>query len=196
MKRGVALAGLVLLMFCGICIIENAAVRARPPEPVDRGNSSMYMLAGEFRTVFANLLWIKVDQYHHEFTEHNRNWTQNKELIGLLNLITSLDPHFQEAYAVGSAIYSEGFKDNQKAMSYLLEGIHNNPRAWELHKIAVIMYARHLHNPKRALFHARLMVKYCDDQWYLPSLQRLANTVRRLAEEQKGNADCRLQNAE
>ncbi|MCL5102545.1 MAG: hypothetical protein M1133_00325 [Armatimonadetes bacterium] len=172
----------ILLMFGAICVLENSTVKAKPPEPAERGVSSVYMLAGEFRTVFANLLWIKAEQYHHEFLQHNKDWAKNKELVGLLNLITNLDPHFPEAYAVGTSIYADGFNDKNRALRYLIEGIHNNPRSWELHRIATIMYARHLHDPQRALFHARLTVKYCDDQWYAPSLHRLLQTVQRLAD--------------
>lgn len=177
MKPRIGIVIAALLLFGGVCILENGAVRAKPPETVPRGSSSVYMLAGEFRTVFANLLWMKAEQYHHEFIKHNPHWAENRELIGLLTLITTLDPHFPEAYATGTSIYSVGYKNNRKALNYLIEGIHNNPRSWELHRLAVIMYARHFNDPERALFHARLAVKYCDDSFYRQVMMRLLKTV-------------------
>ena len=66
----------MVVLFGGMCIIENSAVRARPAQPQDQ-TSAVYKLAGEFRTVFANLLWIKADKYHHEFIQHDPNWCNN-----------------------------------------------------------------------------------------------------------------------
>jgi len=183
MKRNIVIGGLMLILFSGMCLIENNAVALRPKEQPDKKTSSVIMIASEFRTVFANLLWIKAEQYNHEYTERNANWTKDKELLGLITLITKLDPHFLEAYAVGTYMYADGCKDNVKAMSYLSEGIANNPKAWELHQIAAIMYVRRMHNPQRALPHAKLALKYCDDKWYLRSMKKLLRTVEELAKE-------------
>lgn len=177
MKRKLIIAGLMALLFSGMCIIENDVVLSRPKTDMDSNTSSVYMLAGEFRTVFANLLWIKAEQYHHEYIARGMNWTKDDELLGLIRLITKLDPHFPEAYAVGTYLYADGRKDNREAMKYLLEGIYYNPREWDLHQIAAIMYAHRVHNPKRAVYHAKLALKYCNDDFYRRSLKRLVNSV-------------------
>lgn len=183
-KQRVSIAVLMALLFSGMCVVENSAVRAKPEDRAAGSVSSVYMLAGEFRTVFANLLWIKVDQYHHEFIEHNPNWTQNKDSLGLIRLITSLDPHFSEAYATGSLIYLKGCNDRNKAAQYLEEGIANNPRDWDLHRLAVLLYARHFNDPVRALPHAKLALEYCDDPNFAPRLAVMQKSVKRMIHEQ------------
>lgn len=170
------IAALMTLLFSGMCIIENSVVAERPKSQDD--TSSVYMLAGEFRCVFANLLWIKAEQYHHEYTARNANWTKDKELLGLIKLITKLDPHFPEAYEVGAYLYADGQKDNKAAMKFLLEGIYNNPKQWDLHHLAAIMYGHRLHNRKLALAHAKLALKYCDDEFYRSSIRRLIVTLQ------------------
>lgn len=191
MKQRLVTAGLMLVLFSGVCIVENTAVRERPAEAQSGGVSSVYALAGEFRTVFANLLWIKADHYHHEFIEHNPKWTQNKDLAGLLNLVTTLDPHFVEAYSSGALIYADGYGDNDKAVRYLREGITHNPKAWDLHRSLAILYARRIDDPERALPYARLAAKYCDDDWYRPRMHRLARTIEEMALEKKATQGAR-----
>lgn len=179
MKQRMILIGLIILLFSGMCIIENDADRNYPRQPSCEA-SSVYMLAGEFRVVFANLLWIKVDRYHHEFIEHNPDWSQNKELIGLLKLIVMLDPHFDEAYADMAYIYTDAYKDDKKALSVLLQGLANNPRARELNEVTAIMYARRMNDPQTALAYAINAVKYGDDDFYLRRDKMLVQTIKRM----------------
>lgn len=184
MKRNLVLTGLMIALFCGMCVVENIAVGLRPEEPANRV-SSVYMLAGEFRAVFANLLWIKADQYHHEFIEHNADWTRDKELMGLMELIIHLDPSFVEAYATGAYIYADGYNNKQKAIDYLLQGISNNPKAAELYKLAAIMYVRRFNDPQRAIPYAKSAVKYAEDDWDRAQYRNLVKTIEKMASEQK-----------
>lgn len=182
MNRNLVLAVLMIILFCGMCIIENNAIKSRPVEPANRV-SSVYMLAGEFRCVFANLLWIKAEQYHHEFIQKNSDWTRNKDLIGLIELIVHLDPTFVEAYATGAYIYADGYKDNQKAINFLNQGIANNPKAAELYKLAAIMYARRFNAPNRAIPYAKSAIKYAEDDWYRSQYKGLLKTLNKMAAE-------------
>lgn len=176
----------MLVLFSGMCIIENDAVRSRPAEPQLSGRaSSIYMLAGEFRTVFANLLWIKAEQYHHEFLLRNGDWTKNRELMGLIDLITALDPHFVEAYETGTYILNYGCGNHKKALKYVLQAIANNPHAWDLHRIAAIIYARQFHNPERAIEHMRMAVKYCDNDFDRGLARKLLRTIIAMQKEQR-----------
>ena len=182
MKQKMAIAGLVVLLISGICVLENGAVSSRPAGAPARGDSSVYALAGEFRTVFANLLWIKVDCYHHEFIERGRPWTSNRELTGLLDMITMLDPHFVQAYSVGAYVYAYGYKDPHRAARYLRQGMCNNPRSWELYRVAAIL-RRPLHNPRAALTYARRAVACCDDELARPHIVSLLKTIQRINRE-------------
>jgi hypothetical protein len=186
-SRVVCLAG---LLFVVTSALEISAVRARPSQAEPKRLSSVYALAGEFRTVAANLMWIKADQYHHEFIEHNPDWTKDKDVLGLLNLITDLDPHFVEAYSTGAVIYAYGAGDPKQACAFLDEGIRSNPRAWDLQRTAAIIHARRLHDPRRALPYARAAVRYCDSPFDKPVVERLLRTIERMALESKKSGGC------
>jgi tetratricopeptide (TPR) repeat protein len=190
MRHKVAIICTLIVLFVGMCIVENSAVRARPSEPPSKDTSAIYALIGEFRVVFANLLWIKAENYHHEYLLHGKAWTSNKEMMGLIRLITILDPRFVEAYATGTYIYMDGYRDYPKAIEFLHEGLANNPRSWELHNLAAVMYAGRLHKPKQALIYARQAVRYCKDNFYRRRTIKLLHTIEKMAAEtQKGSAD-------
>ena len=184
MRGRVVIVALMAVLFSCMCVIENAAVKARPKTPGEQV-SSIYALAGEFRTVFANILWIKPDQYHHEFIRRERDWSRNTELIGLLNLIIVLDPRFVEAYADEAYIYADGYQDNLKALNVLRQGISNNPRSRELHELTAVLYARRLEDHQRAIPYARKAVEYAEDGWYRTRAKRLLRTIERRARESK-----------
>jgi len=178
MKERVILYATMAALFCGIAVVENSAEKARPVTAESQRVSSVYMLAGEFRTVFANLLWIKAEQYHHEYIERDPNWTRNKELMGLLDLITTFDPHFTEAYGVGAYIIADGYHSPKRAVAYLRRALADNPKAWELHRIAAIMFVRRLNDPERALPHALLAYRYCDDEFHQRMALKLIRTIK------------------
>ena len=185
MRYRLIIFALMLLMFSGVCVLDFEVSQSKPDAAVDARMSSIYALAGEFRTVFANLLWIKADHYHHEFIQHNPDWVQNDELVGLVNLIVMLDPQFIEAYANGAYIYADGHEDPEQALAFLTKGIANNPQCRELHQIAAVMYAARLDQPEKALPHAKLAVRYSEDEWYRSRAQRLLSTVEEEVEERQ-----------
>lgn len=176
---------LVAAMFVLLSLAEIGAVNSKPGTMDTAQVSSMYALAGEFRTVGANLLWIKADQYHHEFLETNEDWTKDKDLLGLLKVITDLDPRFLEAYASAAVIYAYGLDDPARACALLEQGIHHNPKAWSLHRLAAIIYARRMNLPERALPHAQAAVRYCDSDFDKHVVVRLLHSVERMVKEKR-----------
>ncbi|MGQ9456096.1 MAG: hypothetical protein ACUVRS_01880 [Armatimonadota bacterium] len=170
----------LLSLFLGVTVVENSATARRPKIPRTNHSPAIYELAGEFRIVFANLLWVKVEQYHHEYLLKNINWSENKELMGLLNIITTLDPQFVEAYEVGAYILANGYKDPVRAVRYLDQAITHNPKAWELHSIYAIILVRHLQNPRLALRHAITAYNLCPDKFYKARCLRLVRSIRRI----------------
>lgn len=177
----------LVVLFGGMCIAENMAVESRPKTPSDHV-SSIYALAGQFRTVFANLLWIKADEYHHEYIQHGLDWSTNKELLGLLDLIIMLDPQFTDAYANKAYICADGYRDTNRALRVLRQGISNNPRDRELYELTAVMYARRMHDPARALPYARKAVKYAEDDWYRIRAKRLLDTITEMTKHPKAGA--------
>lgn len=174
---------LAILLFAGMSFVENSVTQSMPVEPVD-SSSAVCKLAGEFRTVFANLLWVKADAYHHEFTEDNPQWCENKDMLGLMKMITALDPRFEEAYSTGTYVLMYGYHDTAKSIGYLRQGLAANPDSQELNHLAAIMYAHHLKQPKRALPYARKALIYSEDDWTRTQNTRLLRTIKRLATEE------------
>lgn len=178
----------MILLFTGVCVFENGAVKARPASQESGRVSSVYALAGEFRTVAANMLWMKADQYHHEFIERNPDWTKDTDMLGLLNIITDLDPRFVEAYSTAAVIYAYGSNDPRRACAYLKKGIAANPRAWDLHRMTALIYARRLHDPVSALPYARAAAKYCDSDFDKHVTARLQHTIEQTVADRMKNA--------
>lgn len=189
MKQRLPIFLTIALLFAGMCIIENRAVDAKPAEPADNV-SAVYKLAGEFRTVFANLLWIKADKYHHEYIQHDPNWCNDKELMGLFNMITALDPRFVEAYSAGTYVLMYGYHDNRKALKYLKQGITTNPRSRDLNELMAVIYAQKLKDPEHALLYAQRAVRFAEDDFYRTVAKRTLHSVERMIRE-KGQSDKR-----
>jgi len=172
----------IVLLFAGMSVVENRAVQSRPAEPADRV-SSVYKLAGEFRVVFANLLWIKADRYHHEYIQHDPNWCNDKELLGLFKMITALDPRFTEAYSTGTYILMYGYHNCPKALAYLKQGLAANPRSMELNELAAVIYAQKLKDPETALPYAQRAVRFAQDDFYRAVAKRTLKSIQRMAKE-------------
>lgn len=184
MRHRLLIASCAVLLFVSMCVIENRAVQSRPVEPPDNA-SAIYRLAGEFRVVFANLLWIKADKYHHEYIQHDPNWCNNKELLGLFNMIIALDPKFVEAYSSGTYILYYGYHNTAKALAYLENGISNNPKSMELNELAAVLYAYKLNDPERALPFAQRAVRYAADDFYRGVAKRTLHSIERMLKEKR-----------
>jgi hypothetical protein len=182
MKRSLMTVALLLLAFAGMGIVENSAVRSKPPEPADNV-SAIYKLTGEFRTVFANLLWIKADRYHHEYIQHDSNWCNDKELLGMFKLITALDPKFVEAYSTGAYVLMYGYHSYPKALIYLRKGLDANPKSSELNELVAMIYGQRLKNPRAALPYARRAVAFAPDDFSRGVARRTLHTLERMIRE-------------
>lgn len=195
---------LLISLAAVLAVLDNTMARTRPGQ--DSADSAIVALAGEFRTVFANLLWIKVDHYHHEYAETHKDWTQNKDALGLNRLITKLDPHFEEAYATG-AMMLLGQGRPKDCRAYLVEGIHNNPNSMMLHDQMGTTLAVHFRDYPGALYHLKrayaIVKQDCEakkslaavkeeDEWHMKRLAKLIGSVNRLIEEDKAAKEGRV----
>jgi len=175
----------MVILFAGMGLLDSSIKQNKPASNVK--NSALAALGGEFRTVFANLLWIKAEKYHHEYIVNNGDWTQNTDVLGLDKLITKLDPHFVEAYAAGARMLI-GMNKPDEARDYLKEGITNNPNSMMLHDELGTMAARHLRDYKCSLFHLKRAYILADDNWDKRRLRKLINTVEEMAREESGES--------
>ena len=169
----------VIPLFAGLCIMDMGLKANQPKAILEQQSSSIYALAGEFRIVIANLLWIKVEQYHHEFEQKNANWTQNKDLLSFTDIITKLDPKFEEAYMVGCQIYAMGYKKPLKGIEYLERGLEYSPKSYALNRQAALMYGFYLKDYKRALPLAQQAAKFAKTDFDKRLANKLVNTIKK-----------------
>jgi hypothetical protein len=170
-------------VFIAICALEPVVDASYANSGCSRkmtGDSATYALAGEFRSVIANLLWIKVERYHHEYIQTNADWRANKEILPLIKVITDLDPHFTDAYVCGAWMLCMGLNRTDEGVVYLKEGIQNNPDNMTVNEIMGTIYARKLDQPVKALPYLHRALQFSADDWDRKRLRRLIRTVRRM----------------
>jgi hypothetical protein len=95
----------------------------------------MRRLAFGFNAVWADIYWIRAVQYYGD-TKLSMNEKKNyDQLYPLLDITTSLDPHFNIAYRFGSVLLSEGYPNGpgnaDQAIMLLQKGIKETPTKWQ-----------------------------------------------------------------
>lgn len=171
------------------CLFSEGILSANPPKmenaTVDNAAlRTVLAMAGQFRIVFANLLWIKVDQYHHEYIEHHGDWAKDTDLLPLLRMITWLDPHFVQAYQVAGFMLSARLNRFEHAQQILWEGIQNNPKSHELYEEMGMAVIRATRNYREAYPYLTKALALAQDEFDRQRLQRLCQTVRRKIKEE------------
>jgi tetratricopeptide (TPR) repeat protein len=130
----VACLCVLLLGIAGAAGLLQALDRARPPVAAD-AEAPWLPPAGAVRPLFlgynalaADLFWIRTVQY---FGGHIQTDQRYPHLYRLVDLTTSLDPFFVEAYQLGGLFLSLGRAYPEAAAIYR-KGIERNPDRWEL----------------------------------------------------------------
>jgi tetratricopeptide (TPR) repeat protein len=111
-----------------------AIERTRPPAATD-GDVPWLPPAAAVRPFFvgyaalgADLFWVRTVQYFGEHIQTDRDYPH---LYRLVDLTTSLDPQFVEAYELG-ALFLSLAKAYPQAAAIYRKGIEHNPDRWEL----------------------------------------------------------------
>lgn len=172
------------------CVLAEGWLSANTPkmENASVDNTALrtvLAMAGQFRIVFANLLWLKVDQYHHEYIEHHGDWAQDTDLLPLLRAITWLDPHFVQAYQVAGFMLSARLHRFEHARQILEEGIHNNPKSSELYEEMGMAILRAKRNYREAYPYLSKALSLAQDEFDRQRLQRFCQTLKRKIAEEK-----------
>lgn len=87
---------------------------------------------GEVRTFLAQTIWFETDLYHHQLEAEGVVWTQERDLMSMYRMITTLDPRFVEAYDIGAYQLVQNFHKVDEGLAYLDEGVRNNPDSAQL----------------------------------------------------------------
>ncbi len=104
----------------------------------------MRRLAVGFNAIWADIYWIRAVQYYGD-TKLSEGQTKNyDQLYPLLDITTSLDPHFNIAYRFGSILLSEGYPNGpgntEQAIALLQKGIREMPDKWQYYHDAGFVY--------------------------------------------------------
>ncbi|MCI0372212.1 MAG: tetratricopeptide repeat protein [candidate division NC10 bacterium] len=81
-----------------------------------------------YHALAADLFWFRTVQY---FGEHIQTDRRYPHLYRLVDLTTSLDPHFLDAYQLGGLFLTLGRAYPEATLIYQ-KGIEHNPERWEL----------------------------------------------------------------
>ncbi len=81
-----------------------------------------------YHALAADLFWIRTVQY---FGAHMQTDRKYPHLYRLVDLTTSLDPHFVDAYQLGGLFLSLG-RAYPESIAIYRKGIEHNPERWEL----------------------------------------------------------------
>jgi hypothetical protein len=134
--------------------------------------------AGEFRIAAANIIWLNVvDHYHHQYMAHGGDWSRNKSVLPLINMIVILDPHFVQAYDVGSLILCQ-LNRYAEAQEFLKQGIANNPTDWSLPYDEAMLYAWYRRDAAAALPYALKADGLATDPFDKHRLDMLCDTLK------------------
>lgn len=134
-RREVLGAALVLGAIVAIVPL-SLALESRAPRTADGVEAPLVLpraailrpLLLGFHPMVADLYWLRTIQY---FGAHMQAGEQLPDLYRLVDLVTSLDPHFVEAYELGGLFLSIG-KRFPEAIAIYEKGIAANPERWEL----------------------------------------------------------------
>ncbi len=129
--------GAALLLAAALSVVPlSSALEARAPrlgggaaaEPVLPRAAVLRPLLLGFHPLAADLYWLRTIQY---VGAHLQTDERFQALYGLVDLVTSLDPHFVAAYQLGG-LFLVIAKQFPEAAAIYEKGIAANPLRWEL----------------------------------------------------------------
>jgi hypothetical protein len=107
-------------------------LQMNPVMPVIRYQDVLLDLLGEGRTMLARYLWFKMDLLHEQMDDQGTATFKQKEIVPLLRMINYLDPYFTNAYDTLVGELHFGYKQDDKAMELVNEGLLYTPDSFEL----------------------------------------------------------------
>jgi hypothetical protein len=172
MLRRVAIAALVVLCLAGVVAFQaTRAPRAAADPHVFVPSARFYQdLSGTYRTSIADAYWLYTVQY---YGEHLKSDNRFDSLPQMLDMITTLSPHFKEAYFFGAFALLD-YGSPKLAYQLLERGFRANPTDWHFpFYLGFLVYA-YADNKDKALIAAQWYDKAARLPGHLPTVPRLA----------------------
>lgn len=126
------LVGALLLAGLVVTTVRVQELRYRPYL-----HEAMYLPSGRFieqvslgyRQLSADIIWFAAIQYYGDYRQGNHSLSY---FNGLIDIVTTLDPHFVFAYIFGALVVSEDVGRFDDGVEILKRGMANNPTSWRL----------------------------------------------------------------
>ena len=137
MARRFNLAAILIAVLCLSGAVWTSMRLTAQDAPGRRGAELMYFPSGVLLKpmalgqplTLADLLWLRAIQY---YGEHRLSDNRFPFAGHIFDTITTLDPHFVEAYLFGGMVLVEEGRDIQRGLALLRRGMAWNPGRWEL----------------------------------------------------------------
>jgi len=144
----IALAVIVLLLLAGV--FQGLLDRQSGGWPGEEGGFpaeyTLLSALGGIRQYLAYVLFIKTDNLHHAYYG---SFEQEAELLPYLVAVTYLDPHYVDAFYVGTEILYDLGK-REEAFRFNLRGLELNPDSGDLRASLADLYLREKQNLEAA----------------------------------------------
>ena len=159
-SRGVALvaATVMLIALAAAVGMERDRLYAEraPADEVLYVQSPTLMrkAALSYNAILADVYWMRALQHYGYYRLHQDAPQRYRLLYPLLDLTTSLDPHFNVAYRFGAIFLSEpdpgGAGRPDLGVTLLEKGVATTPGRWQYYHDIGFIYYWHLNDPKKA----------------------------------------------
>ncbi|MBI4720834.1 MAG: hypothetical protein HY770_06365, partial [Chitinivibrionia bacterium] len=159
------------------CVVSTIKASKYNDRPYLHDN--LYLPSGKFidevslgyKQVVADFVWFSAVQYFGDFRKGNHDLAYFK---GLIDIVTSLDPHFLFGYTFGALVLCEDAGAFDEGIGFLKKGMSCNPTSWELpFEIGLLHYIdRHDYDIAARYFHLASKLPDCP-----PQAQRFAAFV-------------------
>lgn len=147
---------------------------ASPVDDIYFGSEAVGRMALSFKSVLADVYWIRAIQYFAATRLQNRPIQGEDLLYPLLDVTTTLDPAFNIAYRFGATFLSEararGLGRTDLAMKLLDKGFRENPHKWQYLYDKAFIYYWHTNDYRSASHWFAEAAKVPDSADWLPGL--------------------------
>lgn len=130
--KGLLVGCWLVAILSGIMLgVRHEKTYSHPYEQREAGDVILDVF-GEFRTVMARYLWVKMELYFEALEGQGEVKEKQVEIMPLLRMITLLDPTITDAYDMIAYDLSRDHEKVGQALALLDEGIKRNPEGWAL----------------------------------------------------------------
>ena len=133
-RKNVLIAATGLFLVAGVVF---STARTQPYRYRAELNESLYLPSGKlvkelslgYPQLVADFVWFSAIQYYGEYRKEDHDL---RYFVSLIDIVTTLDPHFVFAYKFGAIVVSEDLGAFSESIDILKGGMWNNPTNWEL----------------------------------------------------------------